>query len=603
MPQSLEEIKENVRAASDIVDVIGGYVTLKRAGSAYKALCPFHKEKTPSFVVNQQRQSYHCFGCGAGGDVFKFVMEQEGVDFMTAFRMLAERAGIAIESFKRGGGSTADKQTLLEIHAKLTEFYQRVLLEDASGTGAREYLQAREIGAEAIETFGIGFAPPRNCVAKWGGKYNYSIQQLVRAGVLIQNEGQCYDRFRGRIIFPIHDALGRVIGFSGRVLEKGQSPAKYVNSPETLLFKKSRVLYGFNRARKSMTDARQAIVCEGQLDCIRCHLAGFGNTVAPQGTAMTEEQARSIARQADSAVLLFDPDEAGVKAALRSAEIMLAEELSVAIAVLPEGSDPDTLLREQGAEALRNILSQARSPIAFLHEQLSAREDMDSQAGVSRVSRAMIDMMLKCSSAVQQDTLLREGAGLLGIPERVMRSDLNRAPASPQTPLPRRPRERKHPASQVDLLSCLLENQSLREDAEKYLSPEMFSSPPCRAIFVHILESPGCHDKGLAQTLRTEKKDVLELAASLDNRDPPALDPEYCVKDHFIEIALRLIHKYFHSQRAHLRESSDPDAEAERLQLDLTNWMAKLNEFRACRDWESARRFLKTVSFKNLTKG
>lgn len=600
MPQSLEDIKENVRASSDIVDVIGGYISLKRAGAAsYKALCPFHKEKTPSFTVNQQRQSFHCFGCGAGGDVFKFVMDHEGVDFMTSLRMLGERAGIAVDSFRRGGASTSDKKALYDIHGALTEFYQHILLKDRLGAPAREYLQGRDLGAEAIEKFGIGYAAPRNTVLDWARKRDFSRQQLVKAGVLVQKNGECYDRFRGRIMFPIRDTLGRVIGFSGRILDTDKSPAKYLNSPETLLFKKSRVLYGFDRARKSITDARQAIVCEGQLDCIRCHLAGFDNAVAPQGTAMTEEQARSIARQADSAVLLFDPDEAGVKAAARAAEIMLSESLSVSIAMLPEGSDPDSLIREQGPEALRSIIDAARSPVEFLHETLSAQENMDSETGVLRVSRALLDLIAKSGSAVQRDGLLRQSAALLGMPESAMRRDLasvgRNAPVRAATP-PGRSASRRYPAEQRALLSCLLENPSLRDDAREYLAPDMFSSPPCRAIFIHILRSSDCHDKGLTQTLDTDNKDVIELASSLDNSPEPESDPDFSVEDHFLTIALRLIRRHFQSERERLRKLPHPGAAEERLKSDLTNWMAKLNELRGCRDWDSARRFLQTVS-------
>lgn len=601
MPESLDQIRENVRAANDILDVIGGYITVKRAGSGYKALCPFHKEKTPSFVINQARQSYHCFGCGAGGDVFKFVMQQEGVDFMTSMRMLADRAGISINLSGESTQARSDKDVLYRLHEELTAFYQRVLIESAEGRAAREYLERRGIDRDAIAEFKIGYAPDKNTLIKWGGKNEFTRDQLLKAGVLVEKNGDVYDRFRGRIMFPISDALGRVIGFSGRILDESRSPAKYLNTPETTLFKKSRVLYGYHRARKSITDLSCAIVCEGQLDCIRCQTNGFENTVAPQGTALTDQQAAMIKRQADAVVLLFDPDDAGVKAAIRSSAIMLAQSLSVSIAVLPPDSDPDTLIREQGADALRALIDAARSPVAYLIDHLSRREDAESHAGAMRISRKVLELIAQSGSAVQRDRFIAEAAELLKVSSGALLQDMTVAD-KPSDPVGENPRERpQYPRDQIMILSYLHHNPQLRTDALEFLDPDVFTSDPCRIIFSHIVENSESGQKGLAQTISARGDDTIELAALIDNRPPPQVDSDYPVEDVFFMLILRIMHKHFRRRRDQIRRKQDRDEPEQLLQSNLTNWMAQLKKFSDARELDRARRFLKTVLPKCLT--
>jgi DNA primase len=306
MKQIPRETIEEVRSRNDIADVIGSYLSLKNAGTRFKANCPFHKEKTPSFTVSPDRQIYHCFGCGAGGDVIRFVQEYEKVDFMTALQMLADRVGMELNLEEGGEGSGADKRKLFQIHEGVAQLYQRILLDHESGEAGRAYLASRALKPETIKEFQIGFAPDRfDALEKWAQQKKIPLELMEQAGLMIKSDKRSgyYDRFRNRLMFPIRDEAGRVIGFSGRAIVKDEKSGKYVNSPETPLFHKSRVLFAIDKARRAMADSRVAIVCEGQIDAIRCHEAGLANVVASQGTALTSDHARMIRRYADEVIL------------------------------------------------------------------------------------------------------------------------------------------------------------------------------------------------------------------------------------------------------------------------------------------------------------
>jgi DNA primase len=347
---------EQVRAASDIVEIIGGYFPLKRAGGNHVALCPFHKEKSPSFNVNPQRQIYHCFGCHAGGDVFKFIQEYEHIGFVDAVKRLAERAGIPLEleDDPRAGEKRREKDALLKVHEQLAKRWHNVLLNDATGQPARDYLQARGVSAEAVEAFRLGFAPGDwEDTVNWAKAQKHDPRVMEQAGLVASKDGRQYGRFRARLMFPIHDEQSRVIGFSGRVLEADVKGAKYVNSPETPLFHKSKVIYGLDKARRPIIAAESALICEGQLDTIACHMAGIENVVAPQGTALTAEHARVLKRYANEVILCFDSDTAGQAAAVRSLDGLLESELAIRVMTVPAPHDPDSFIREQGAEAFR----------------------------------------------------------------------------------------------------------------------------------------------------------------------------------------------------------------------------------------------------------
>jgi DNA primase len=418
VPRISEETIQRVAEANDIVEVISSYFPLKRAGSSWRALCPFHREKTPSFHVNSQRQSYHCFGCGAGGTVFRFVMDYEHVDFPSAVRRLAQRAGVPV--VEEAGGAQDDRaillrKRLLALHAEAASWFHENLLKSPHAEAARTYLQARKISAETVKSWLLGYAPEsRNSLLDHLRSRQFSSEELMQSGLLLATEeeresdpgvsaGRLFPRFRGRLMFPIRNDYGEVIAFSGRVLDPTAKTAKYVNSPDTPLFNKGRVLYGLDKSKRALIEASTAIVCEGQIDVIRAFEAGVSNVIAPQGTAFTAEQARLLRRFVESVILCFDSDQAGQKAIGRSLPSLLGCGLEVRIALLPEGEDPDSLIRSQGVAPFREILSAAPRFFDYALGRLAQNGRIENPAGKLRAARKLGPYV-----AAIADTLLRE---------------------------------------------------------------------------------------------------------------------------------------------------------------------------------------------------
>lgn len=388
-----EDTVERIAAASDIVDIIGSHMQLKRAGSSWKGLCPFHHEKTPSFHVNPSRQTYKCFGCGAGGGVFRFVMDYEHVDFQTAVRRLAARANIPVEEespedrHRRG-----ERDRLLALHRDAAAWFHENLMRQKFAAHAREYLKGRGIGSEVAARWQLGFAPDSwDALGDMLRDRGYTPVEIAKSGLVTVKEGRAgdersgssYDRFRNRLMFPISSDYGDVIAFSGRTL--GDDPAKYVNSPETPIFTKGRVLFGLDKSKRAIIDANEAVVCEGQLDLITAYEAGVQNVTAPQGTAFTPDQARMLKRLAESVVLCFDSDDAGRKAVERSLPALLSCGMNIRVARVPAGEDPDSLVRKRGAEALRKVIGEAADYFDnALEERLAAGASAQQRAALAR---------------------------------------------------------------------------------------------------------------------------------------------------------------------------------------------------------------------------
>ncbi|MCL2329912.1 MAG: DNA primase [Phycisphaerae bacterium] len=360
-----ENLKRQIRDAVNIVDLVGSYVTLRRAGSTHKGLCPFHEEKTPSFTVSELRQTFKCFGCGAGGDVFSFVQLKENIGFPDALRTLADRAGISLEPMAHAGKTGPGKQDLASVNQWAQQFFRQNYIATAVGQSAREYVDRRSISAEMAEVFGIGFA-----LDSYEGLLNKARAsgfdpKLLEAAGLVKsnNRGGHYDTFRNRLMFPIIDATGRVIGFGGRTL--GDDPAKYLNSPATALFDKSSSLFGLNVARQPMAAAGRAIVVEGYTDCIMAHQFGLTETVATLGTAMTDGHANVLRRYTDRVVLLFDSDQAGQRAADRAISVTLISGLDVTLAKVPQGKDPCDFLLMAGRDSMDRVLKEGLGALEF----------------------------------------------------------------------------------------------------------------------------------------------------------------------------------------------------------------------------------------------
>ncbi|HUA39258.1 MAG TPA: DNA primase [Candidatus Sulfopaludibacter sp.] len=535
---------ERVRAASDIVDVIGSYLPLKKAGANFVALCPFHKEKTPSFHVNPHRQIFHCFGCHKGGDVFTFVKEYENIGFPDAVRRLADRAKIPLEFDQSPGEQQSRhlKDQLLQIHEQIAQRWQNCLLNEAAGQVARDYLAKRGVSPEAVKLFRLGAAPPNwDDTVNWAKSKDYELSLVEKAGLIIQksdagsqkteNESETsdlrppasgprhyYDRFRGRLMFPICDEQGRVIAFSGRILSGDEKTAKYVNSPESPIFTKSRVFFGLDKSKRAVLDAGFAIICEGQLDLIACFMGGVQNVVAPQGTAFTDQHARILKRYVNEVVLCFDSDEAGQNAAVRSLDHLLASGLAVRVAVVPAPHDPDSFIKANGGEAFRKLVENAGGFFDYLLNRLCARNDVNSDKGRNAVLRDMAEAVHKTGNTVLIDTYAQKTALRLGVSPEAMRAGfakVRRSEVGGQRPDAEEPAvgepEMSRPSPQEFwLLKLLLRYDELVASAALHLDLNWITHPLARQIVTQRLA---------AQTNETWKN----LAAFLDECDTPEM--------------------------------------------------------------------------------
>src|SRR3954468_19345070 len=429
---------EQIAAANDIVEVIGAYFPLKRAGSTFKALCPFHQEKSPSFTVSPSRQTFHCFGCGAGGSVFRFVMDYEHLEFPAAVKKLAQRVGIAVIEERGTSSGDEDRQhearkILLQLHAEAAEWFHENLVKKEVGEPARKYLKGRGIDKRIAKDWQIGFAPESwDSFLNWALERGYQQRLLLESGLIARREeggsdNRGYDRFRNRIMFPIHNDVGEVIAFSGRVLDQQAETAKYVNSPETILFRKGRVLYGLHKTKRGLIEADCAIVCEGQLDLITLFEAGIGNVVAPQGTAFTEQQARILKRFVSDVVLCFDADAAGQKAAERSLDALLQNNLVVRVAEMPPGEDPDSMVRKRGREEFEKLVSGARDFFDWWIERESSAADLGSLSGKMQLAQKLAETIGRVQDPMMRGEVANRASARIGVP----RGDFDRLLSKP----------------------------------------------------------------------------------------------------------------------------------------------------------------------------
>jgi DNA primase len=434
---------EQIRAASDVVDVIGAYLPLKRAGANFVTLCPFHKEKSPSFNVNPHKQIFHCFGCHKGGDVFTFVKEYENITFVDAVRRLAERAHIPLEFDNQPGQQQIRhiKDTLLQIHEQITQRWQAALSNEAGAQIARDYLHKRGVSEEAVKLFRLGYAPEAwDDTVNWSKNKGHALSLVEQAGLILRKESSdhYYDRFRGRLIFPICDEQGRVVAFSGRILTGDEKTAKYVNSPETPIFTKGKVFFGLDKSKRAILDAGFAIICEGQLDLIACYMGGVQNVVAPQGTAFTPEHARILKRYVDEVVLCFDSDNAGQNAAIRVLDSLLASGLAIRVATVPAPHDPDSFIKQSGGAAFQELIAKAEGFFDFYLNRLCATHEISTDKGRLAVVKSMAEAVLKTGNAVLSDTYAQKAAQRLGVSTESVRKEFQKTSpaktAHPETP-------------------------------------------------------------------------------------------------------------------------------------------------------------------------
>ncbi|WP_028987235.1 DNA primase [Thermicanus aegyptius] len=429
MPSIPEEIIEKVRLAHDIVDVVSQYVSLRKSGKRYMGLCPFHSEKTPSFTVVPDKQFFYCFGCHVGGDVLKFIMEIEGFSYVESIQYLAEKAGIPLPEMEMRVQSEEDlkKERMREAHLLATKYYHHVLNYTRTGETAREYLKGRGLDFNTIRTFQIGYAPGKDYLTRFLTKKGFDPDEMVEAGLLIKSEkGNLYrDRFADRILFPIEDLKGQVVGFSGRTL--GDGKPKYLNTPETPLFRKSSILFNFYRAKKSIRSSGQVILMEGHMDVITAYQAGIENVIASQGTSFTEEMARFLRRYVEQVTLCYDGDEAGQDSTSRAATILEEHGLSVRVALLRDGKDPDEYIRLYGGDRFRvEILKSSVPFITFRLDRLKRGLNLqDPQIRSKYVEKALAEISM-LSSAIEREEYLNALGNEFQIPLQVLRKELEK---------------------------------------------------------------------------------------------------------------------------------------------------------------------------------
>jgi DNA primase len=506
------ETIEQIASANDIVEVIGTYFPLKRAGVNFKALCPFHQEKTPSFTVSPNRQTFHCFGCGVGGSVFRFVMDYEHTDFPAAVRKLAARVGIPVVEISRSGETGEDRQSdggarrlLLQLHAEAAEWFHKNLIKEKFAEPARKYLKQRGITGEIAKRWQLGYAPDEwDAFGSWARGHGYDARELIASGLVRTKDDAeraagetssakraSYDRFRGRIMFPICNDVGEVIAFSGRLLKDEEGTAKYLNSPETPLFRKGNVLFGLHKSKRALIEASCAIVCEGQLDLISLFEAGILNVVAPQGTAFTEGQARVLKRFVNEVVLCFDADAAGQKAAERSLDALLQNDLIVRVAEMPAGEDPDSLVRREGKEAFEKRIAAARDFFDYWIEREVADVDLASLGVKMQVARKLAETISRVHDPLMRGEVASKASARLGVSAQDFQTLLpKQRRESPRPAEPGRAEITPSPRHDVAML-CLL---ALRdEEARSFLREQnwrdVLAQVPDAELLVRILES------------------------------------------------------------------------------------------------------------------
>ena len=449
MPLLPETLLDDIQARVDIAQVIGQHVPLKRAGRHFKALCPFHKERTPSFHINTDKQIFHCFGCGVGGNVFTFLMQQDRLTFPEAVRQLAQQVGLTVPE-QAGAASSGKTQPLVELMEKACAYYERMLAHPTHGRAAREYLRSRGVSERTRQAFRLGYAPGGGTHLLQAAKHaKIALEALEHAGLTLRSSRGLVDRFRERVAFPIIDARGRVVGFGGRSLQ-GQEP-KYLNSPETPLYTKGRQLYGLWQAKDAMVKRKFAVVVEGYFDCVLLWQAGITHVVSPSGTAFTPEQAKLLARYTDQVILAFDADAAGETAALRGMDVLVEAGFQVSVAQLPAGVDPDEFVRAYGVKAFEGLVDKALNVVEFLLACAARHHSLSDPDQKVRAAQGALATVARAPDAMRRREYVRLLAGHLHLDERAVLEELEKAHTRLQRQAPHTLRQEQESAARVGL--------------------------------------------------------------------------------------------------------------------------------------------------------
>lgn len=537
MPKFPQSFIDEVRAVADIVAVIQDYVSLKKAGASYKGLCPFHSEKSPSFTVNRDKGFFHCFGCGVGGDVFKFVELQEKLGFQDTVKLVAGKFGVPVPQMEAGDGqpeSAAEREALLKMHEVAAVHFAEQLASPA-GTRYREYLERdRGLTPATVAALKLGWAPnSRDGLHKRLQAQGFA-QGLIRQSglVSVRDDGSVADRFRGRLMVPISRDTGSIVAFGGRALEPGQVP-KYLNSPETPIYTKSRTLYGLNHSKGDLRKSGFAIVVEGYFDFAQLFQAGGLPVVATCGTALTTQQAQMLRRFTPKVIINFDPDNAGQNAAERSCELLVGEGFNVNVARLPRGEDPDTFMQQHGREAYLEELKDSQPYLEFLLERGAAAHNLTRDDSRREFLQQMLAVAARIPDPATRDQFADRLAHKARVTEEVVRAEIRKAAAAKKTSLPVRltPAATHVTDTERGLLWAILHTPEAAATALKVLQPEDLEGLASQSLLTKGVELAAGNAEMLPTALmeRLTEREAQMLAKAGSERQPPVLDLSACV--------------------------------------------------------------------------
>jgi len=487
-----DNIIEEIKDRADIIDIISEYVPLTAAGKNFKGLCPFHEEKTPSFMVSRERQTFKCFGCNEAGDIFTFLMKHEKMTYPEAIGFVAAKYGVTIpESGKDGGVATLVKDKLHELNKFAVDYYHKTLTSTAAGKVALTYLKERDIRDNIVQSFKLGFALPSwDAFLKAAEKKGFSIKTLQQGGFILQgkNTGNYYDRFRGRVMFPIFDPRGEPIGFGGRTMGLSENPAaksdiKYMNSPETPIYNKSRSLYNLNLANQAIRKEGFAILTEGYMDTISCFQAGIQNVVASLGTSLSDGHVSLLKRYTDEVVIAYDSDSAGTAAASRGLNLLIRGGLRVRILALSDDKDPDDFLRQNDADTFRELVSKASDLLDYKLDKVQEKFDINSADGKKRMVEDLVETLANLDNQIEKSEYVRKCAQRLNVEEDYIWQQLDQMGAGKRVRRSTQPTlkpDRKLSACETierRLLECLIQNPQYIARTHLHLTKEDFSNP------------------------------------------------------------------------------------------------------------------------------
>ncbi|MGQ4809100.1 DNA primase [Candidatus Entotheonellaceae bacterium PAL068K] len=576
-----EKTLQEVLLRADIVEVLSDYVHLKKQGANYKGLCPFHTEKTPSFTVNPTKGLFYCFGCRAGGNVVGFLMQQDQLPYLEAVRLLAARYGVRMPETVAHRQANA-LQPLYRLYEAAGAFFHRALLGSAAARSARTYCRQRQITRQVVTRFGLGYAPASwDTLGREMQRQGWAEDLLIQSGLVVarEHQGGGYDRFRNRLIFPIHDRYGRPVAFGGRALEAArQHTPKYVNSPETPLFHKSRVLYGLHLAKQAIRQCRRAIIVEGYTDVIACHRHEVTHVIGTLGTALTERHVALLRGVAREVVLLFDGDAAGGAACERGIGLFLEAGMRVRIVRLPDGEDPDSFLRSHGPGAFLHQVDQSLTFLEYLLERTGRFYDMQTPAGRADGLSRILPLLSRIKSPVEQWGYVALLAEKVGVPASVLKREMGTASRAPgrvrkvsKPPLISQPAGCRPRGVEYDLLRLLLHDPALLTPIQHQVQPEDFQDPDLRDLFCLLVrlvsQERWAVFPGISEQVGSDVQRQLlaKMAAEPEVGSPEAR--RQALNDYLLRLRQRRMKTRRQQLKASLREAEHRDDSAEQQRL------------------------------------